>query len=98
MYVCMYVCMYICMYVCVCVYIYIYIIEAGLKVTGDLRVNGVLMSKPVANIACTAERAGSIRWNDKYFESCDGVNDWQPIQVLTCSLRPHILVSSGLIH
>ena len=56
------------------------IAEAGIQVTGDLRVNGVLMSKPIDNIECTPDRAGSMRWNDKFFESCDGVTDWQPIQ------------------
>jgi len=67
------------------------IAEAGVKVTGDLRVNGVLMSKPVENIACTPERAGSLRWNDKYFESCDGVYDWQPVHFCdrSCNVNAH---------
>ena len=67
------------------------IAEAGVTVSGDMRVNGVLMSKPVENIACTPERAGSMRWNDKYFESCDGVNDWQPVQFCdrSCEVNAH---------
>ena len=67
------------------------IAEAGVEITGDLRVNGVLMSKPVSNIQCNAEREGSIRWNDKYFESCDGVNDWQPVQFCdrSCAVNAH---------
>ena len=67
------------------------IAEAGIKVTGDLRVNGVLMSKPVENILCSQERAGSMRWNDKFFESCDGVQDWQPVQFCdrSCNVNAH---------
>jgi len=67
------------------------IAEAGVSITGDLRVNGVLMSKPVSNILCTPEREGSIRWNDEFFESCDGVHDWQPVQFCdrSCAVNAH---------
>ena len=54
--------------------------EAKLKVEGDVKVYGVFISKPEDNLQCTAERAGSLRWNDKFFESCDGETDWQPVE------------------
>lgn len=54
------------------------IAQAGVTVEGDVRVNGVLISRPSRNLECTAERKGSVRWNDEFFETCDGEHDWQP--------------------
>ncbi len=62
--------------------------ESGVKVEGDVRVRGVLISKPVDNLQCTPERRGSVRWNDKFFEGCDGLTDWRPLQFCSrsCSI------------
>ena len=63
--------------------------EAQLKVDGDLTVHGVMISKMDEHLACTAERTGSLRWNDRFFESCDGVTDWQPVKFCsrTCDVN-----------
>lgn len=53
--------------------------SAGLKVDGDVRVNGMIVSKPVANLQCNPSRKGAMRWNQHKFEACDGVNDWKPM-------------------
>ena len=56
-----------------------FIIESGVSVDGQIVVNGVIVSAPVTNLECNSTRQGALRWNDKFFEGCDGTNDWRPI-------------------
>ena len=53
--------------------------SAGVKVKGDVRVNGMIVSKPVANLQCNPSRRGAIRWNQRKFEACDGETGWKPL-------------------
>ena len=53
--------------------------QAGVKVQGEVGVNGFIISKPVAQLQCNPSRRGAIRWNDKSFEGCNGETDWQPL-------------------
>eukprot|EP00961_Rhodomonas_salina_P029707 400080-Rhodomonas_salina.1 len=53
--------------------------QAGVRVTGDVNVNGMLLSTPVANLQCNPSRRGALRWNDHAFEGCDGRTDWRPL-------------------
>jgi hypothetical protein len=55
------------------------IAQAGVRVDGDVTVNGVIISRPVSNLQCNPSRRGALRWNDKFFEGCDGLTDWRPI-------------------
>ena len=53
--------------------------QAGVKVQGDVEVNGLTISKPVAKLQCNPSRRGAVRWNDDAFEGCDGQTDWRPL-------------------
>jgi len=53
--------------------------QAGVKVQGEVGVNGFIISKPVAKLQCNPSRRGAIRWNDEQFEGCDGETDWRPL-------------------
>jgi hypothetical protein len=53
--------------------------QAGVKVQGAVNVNGLLISKPVADLQCNPSRRGAIRWNEDLFEGCDGKTDWRPL-------------------
>ena len=53
--------------------------QAGVKVQGEVDVNGLIISKPVARLQCNPSRRGAIRWDDKAFEGCDGETDWKPL-------------------
>ena len=53
--------------------------QAGVKVQGDVEVNGMTISKPVAKLQCNPSRRGAVRWNDDAFEGCDGQTDWRPL-------------------
>lgn len=53
--------------------------QAGVKVQGEVGVNGFIISKPVAQLQCNPSRRGAIRWNDAKFEGCNGETDWQPL-------------------
>ena len=53
--------------------------QAGVKVQGEVGVNGFIISKPVAQLQCNPSRRGAIRWNDEQFEGCNGETDWQPL-------------------
>ncbi|EKX41203.1 hypothetical protein GUITHDRAFT_142133 [Guillardia theta CCMP2712] len=70
---------------------------AGARIEGELRVNGVIISQPVDNIECTKDQMGALRWNDQYFESCNGVDDWQPLRFCDRSCNVNTLaVPCGL--
>ena len=73
------------------------IAQAGVRVDGDITVNGVIISKPVSNLQCNPSRRGALRWNDGAFEGCDGVTDWRPISFCSrsCDL-PTEAVPCGL--
>ena len=66
-----------------------FIVAAGVTIEGQVTVNGVLISAPVSNLECNATRQGALRWNDKFFEGCDGVSDWRPITFCsrTCAVN-----------
>jgi hypothetical protein len=55
------------------------IAQAGLRVDSDVIVNGVVISRPVSDLSCNASRRGALRWNDKFFEGCDGQHGWRPV-------------------
>lgn len=53
--------------------------QAGVKVLGEVGVNGFIISKPVAKLQCNPSRRGAIRWNEEQFEGCDGATNWRPL-------------------
>ena len=71
--------------------------QAGVKVTGPLTVNGLLISKPVAKLQCNPSRKGAIRWSEDQFEGCDGETDWRPLSFCSrsCSVNTD-MVPCGL--
>ena len=55
------------------------IAQAGVKVSGPVKVNGLMISRPVARLQCNPSRRGAMRWNNEKFEACDGETDWRPL-------------------
>lgn len=53
--------------------------QAGVKVQGQIDVDGLIISKPVAKLQCNPSRRGAIRWDNQNFEGCDGETDWKPL-------------------
>ena len=62
--------------------------EAGVSINSDLTIGGLVLSVSVSDLQCNPSRTGALRYNEAYFEACDG-DAWRPLKFCsyTCNIN-----------